>query len=1694
MVMDGFKSFGKRTEFLFGNQFNCVLGPNGSGKSARADTEVLLSSGEIIPIGEIVERSLKKATIHCKLDDGMYTPENPYAYQTWGLEPKTMKVVSKNISAFIKRDGEPYLFTIKTRSGREVTTTGCHPVMVFKDGEVKSEIVDNLKAADFISTPNYLDFPDIEIKVNLQGILHGNYITKELARLLGYLVGDGCISPKNNRIELVNQDRELYEDFVHLLEFFGLDPKLYHEKRATWRVYAHSNIFINSLIKLFKENYKKEAKHIPSKILFSKKECLANFLAALFDCDGSVRKNLPTFEYVTMSKKLADHVLLALLRFGIVGRKVVKMKEATNTKKKIKKPYFEISIEGKEKLLKLYKSIPLRCKNKKSRLKYWAKRKIKSNPNTDVLPTEVNTLLKKCIETLRIPYKPLRKKNPFLAAYMENRCCPTRIGIKKSISILNYKISKFNEAKKQLKKSQKTLMKIIRDLNLSRVDAAKYIGVTTHAVTDFWDKGKSKIKNQNLEKLYNFVKNEIETRSTLAYQYIETLHNLSKSDIFWDPIVEIKKVKGEKYVYDLTIPNCHNFIGNGIFVHNSNVLDALSFVLGKSSSKSLRAEKSANLIYNGGKAKKPAKHGEVSIYFDNSTKVFPTADETVKITRIIKKDGASKYKINDESRTRQQILDLLNYAKINPDSYNIIMQGDIVKMVEMTPMERRQVIEEIAGISVYEEKKNKALKEMEKVDLKVGEADIVLKERKTYLRELKSDRDQAMKFKDLNDKIRQNQASYLKIQIDKNTSDKKRIEDEMNKLRSSIESSTESINKIKTDIEDKKTNLQEIKVEIEEKGETEQINLQKELDTLRTNIATNKTHISSLNNELVKISQRKDQLQNNLGDIDEKIESFSSEKKELEERKNAFLSDQKEIDNKIASFKEKHKLDEADESIENMIEEIDRDSESKQQEIQELREKQQSLLREKDKNEFEIKTIDEKIKKVNEIEKEHKQELDELKSKKEKFKATTKDLNLKLDEITSLSTKLIEAEKKSHALREEVSKLKARDIGFKETLFANLAVKKILESKGKFGTIHGTVSELGNVPKKFAAALEVAAGARMNSIVTDSDEVAAKCIAYLKTNKLGRASFLPLNKLKDHPISASSKRLASNSGVEGLAIDLISFDAKYKKVFSYVFQDTLVVKDITTAQKVGIGSARMVTLDGDLTELSGAMHGGFRSKRTSSFKDNSVSKDIESKSEELKEYESRFGLFSKQKVKIENEITSLRELKAELEGDIIKTEKGLHLDSSDLDASKAYKEELIEANKQIEKDTESANESIIEVNKGLAQIKVKKQELRDKISQLKKPTLIAELNTFEQQRNEIREEIIKVDGEIKSIDTRSDEIFGRDKSNTVKIISEIDKEEVEFKEEITTLKQKVETQSSSLKEKEKSQEDFNTKFRNLFNTRSEITESMGKNENEIELIQERTRDKEKKSNLLSLDIAKVKSILAGLREEFAQYEGVTLNLKRSEADLKAEINQTERLKEKMGNVNMRALEIYETVEKEYTSLLEKKDTLMSEKEDITKMMDEIEGKKKELFMKTFTGINDNFKKIFSTLSNKGEAYLEVEDLENPFEAGLLFNVRLTGNKFMDIRSLSGGEKTLTALAFIFSIQEHDPASFYVLDEVDAALDKNNSEKFAKLIRNYADKAQYIIISHNDQVISEAETLYGVSMNEHGQSKVVSLKI
>ncbi len=1137
----------------------------------------------------------------------------------------------------------------------------------------------------------------------------------------------------------------------------------------------------------------------------------------------------------------------------------------------------------------------------------------------------------------------------------------------------------------------------------------------------------------------------------------------------------------------------------------SNVTDALCFVLGKLSTKGMRAERTTHLIYNGGKNKKPADWAKVSLYIDNKNRVFPFDTKEVKITRILKRkekeneeDSAQGvYKINEKTSTRQEILDLLSAAKINPDGYNIILQGNINTLIEMSSVERRGIIEQIAGIGVYEERKVKALREMEKVEKKINEANIILEERGTYLDKLKKERDQALKFKELKDKIKRNKATLVFRRLENNKKKSTRQDSEIQKKQSSIDKINEEITSLREKLEKKKEEITKINKKIEEKGEKEQVEIHKEIENMKVDMASSKERIHNLKDQIVKIKERKAELKNSLDELKSKVEFIEKDNKRIDEiigKKNTSL---KEIEKNIEDFQKDKNLESLDElNIE--IEENDGKTDKLQEEIELLRSEQQELLRKKDRLEIYIENIDSKIIKISGIKEKNKEQLNDLEKKKKNFKEISVELNTLLTEDSSLDSQLKTAKGKSESKKEELMNEQSKHASISKGIAGSIAVTRIIEQKenNSIKGIKGTIGDLGKVNEEYSLALEVAAGSRIKSIVVENDNVAAECIDLLKKRKIGVANFLPLNKLREINPNPLTKEIMKKEGVMGLAIDLIDFDSKLKKAFSYVFGDTVVVRDVETARRIGIGTIRMVTIEGDLIEKSGAMIGGYRTKTSHGmgFRKKEVSENIESLNKEIDELNKIISTLKNKKEETENRIQELREKKAELEGEVIKLEKSLHIDSEDLSATKDEKDAKEKEQKETENNLEKLMKDIQEKNKEITELKTGKQNLRDKVNKLRSPEVLAEMRAFEDKRKQLKEEFIELNGNLKNNISQIENVLKPEEENIEKILKQQEKEMKEFSREKEVLDKEMGKKEKTIKEKEKLQEEFHKKFKDLFEKRSEFEKEISKTENSISNKQDNIRNTEIDLNKTTIEDAQIKAKISGLEEEFSQYKGIKIFEDKAENKITGEINKFEDMVENIGTVNMKALEIYEKVEVEFEVLKEKKNSLTSEKDTIFVMINKIDTKKKELFMETFDVLNKNFKIIFSRLSSKGDAFLELEDKNYPFNAGINIKVRIKGKKFLDIFSLSGGEKTLTALAFLFAVQEYDPAPFYVLDEVDAALDKRNSERLAKLIKAYSNKAQYIIVTHNDSIISECSTIYGVSMGKDNVSKVTSLEI
>jgi len=1642
----GFKSFAKKTELLFGNNYNCIIGPNGSGKSLSYDSIVTLSNGDEIKIGDLVENSLRSSDNVKTLDDGVYCEVNDVSILS--VNPITMKIEEKKIAKIVKREGE-ILYNIKTRSGREVKATGCHPVMLFRGDSLKSVLVSELKEYDLISTPR-------KIAIN-----SSKNFDSEKARLLGYLLGDGNI--KKQTVRFTNQDEDVIQDINNIVnKHFGVLSKknVYKKNEKIVDLIWYDKSLLKWIWSLFPDiQLNASTKIIPDEILKANLDVISNVLAGLFDTDGGVRKDVATIEYCSKNKNLTYQIQRLLLRFGVLSKVKMRLNCASNTVDKTRRPYYYLYIWGYENIKNFYINIPLKCSHKKTALENILKNKVKSNPNVDLLPKETNKLIRKAVQLLGIKVKNLRKAYPKLVAYVENRCNPTRDGLEEILPLLEDRFLEIYSEGLELKKDQFTLVGAMDMLHLSGISTGKAIGLkNASAVRRDWATGIFKPRAKNLDAFFSFIEQAINSRVQELESVMNSLSYLVNSDIFWDEVVEIKEVEAEPYVYDLTVPDNHNFVANGIFVHNSNIADLITFVLGKSSAKSMRAEKTANLIYNGGKDSKPFKEAEATVVFDNSDELFPLKEKEVAITRIVKQTGNSIYKINNIKMTKQQVVDFLGAANIDPDGHNIILQGDIVHFMEMRSEERRQIIEDIAGISVYQEKKERAMRELEKFQLKIGEIEIILTERNTYLKELKSERDQAVRYRELEENVKRSKATVLDLQLKKKRADLKNIENNIQQHEEQKLKFDEKIQSLKTEIDAVKQEIKRINEEIELKGEKEQKQLHKEIELLRECLSRDKNRLETLQNELSRIDIRKKQLKSDREELGKKINDIRENIKKLSSEKNNYDKEEGTIASRIKESKGK------------VVDDLDSHINRKQEMLYSFKDKEQVFLREKDKIFYLLEDISKKLSVSSQS------NVGDISKIKKEFKEVADELNKKLNNDSMYASQLGKARREIVEKNEKLATLKFRDIGIRERNAADLSIRQIL--KAGINGVFNTVGDLGEVDKKYSLALEVAAGPRINAVVVQDDLVASKCIKYLKEKKMGIVAFLPLNKMRPVQISSAKK----GKGIYGSALDLVKFEPKFNNVFSYVFGNTLVVENVEIARDIGIGSARMVTLDGDLMETSGAMIGGYRKRKEGlGFKEKDVNDEIMKLEGEVSHLQNTINTLEQNKSENEALLFNLREQKANFEIEIMKIEKTTGV--VDFDKLNKDKKELNAQLTKLNKEIEDVQQDISSLGREIQLLRDKKQKEAGELG----------LNSLESQRSSLREKIVSLESDIKNMNNQLDTMLTPEYEKIAKILKDHDKEIEEFTQEMKTLQISIKEANHNLKEKEVIEQKFYSEFKNLFNKKNKIQEQLQQKESNLVREEERVIALNNRFNVFSIDRARITAEIAGLEKEFEPFIEVSIRKGVSIDELRSEIHLGEKDLIKFGNVNLKALEVYESLEKEYQSLVEKSDKLKQEKEDVVAMMHEIESKKKGLFMKTFSEIEKNFREIFNQLTTKGHAYLELEDVEDPFNGGLDIKVKITGNKYLDIKGLSGGEKTMAALAFIFAIQECQPASFYLFDEVDAALDKTNSTKLSKLFAQYSQRAQYVVISHNDTIISEANQIYGVSMN-NGVSKVVSLKV
>ncbi|MEE9565105.1 MAG: chromosome segregation protein SMC [Candidatus Hydrothermarchaeaceae archaeon] len=1143
----------------------------------------------------------------------------------------------------------------------------------------------------------------------------------------------------------------------------------------------------------------------------------------------------------------------------------------------------------------------------------------------------------------------------------------------------------------------------------------------------------------------------------------------------------------------------------------SNIVDAICFVLGRSSSKSLRAERFSDLIFNGGKKGKPATKASVSLYIDNAARNIPINSKEVKISRTIDLSGNSVYRLNRKRTTRNEILDLLSVANVHPDGHNIVLQGDVTRIIDMSPVERRETIDEIAGIAEYDEKKRKALRELEKVSSNISHAGAVLREVKGQMQKLETEKTDALRHEHLKGEIRTKKGTVLSSKHLKISEDMKRLKVRGKEQEERVEKLQRYMSTLADKLGVKRKEVENLNSTIVLKEETEHFSVFKEVEKIKNELKYREDRLDAIKDDVNLLEDRKAAAREEIEAAKRDIDEHIAQNKELE---SGVGKAEKEILKLKGQVKDAYadisKVDKTSAGLREKLETLQLSLDEKRENLLEI-ERKNALLTEKNAQKDTLYTelatdIKEKRLKLKGIEESiktaeaRKKEIDEKSQKNEFKKRELVDRSAELKgEIGKLNTVL---QLKRDAFARLDAKYKALEHIRQKRLSFNKAVDEILKLKdeGKIKGIYGPISALGKVNQRFSKALEVAAGRGTEFIVVEDDRTAEACIDHLKKNRIGRATFLPLKNLRPIKPSEKAAKLAKRS--HGFAFELVEFNKKFELAFALVFRNTVVVKDVEFARKAGIGDVRMVTLDGDLIEPSGMMSGGFYVPKGIGFEEVDTTKmEVDALRKEIEKLEKNREVLLKEDARVNQELeeigTSEVEAAREMEAlkERIKALSETRDDITDYAAEKEASKNQIRAQmKEFKKDLKKDGTVIEELRAQVSALGSDKKDVEEKLSESKAEKIIKDIRALETKIFAIEREREGIKTQISLNNSRINEIL---KPNITKLERELKGIDLSMKEKSETLKdadsgrKEFERELSNVRRKE---DEVLREIKRLKDKRAFFIKSISLIGNKRNAFEEELDGVKKGIELSNIEMARLETKLETVAEELKEFSDLDIELlvPIDTIEMEKEIVKMEVEMASLEPINMRAVEDYEEIKEKFEGLDIGMEKLLSERDSINRLIGEIEHRKKAVFMEVFENIAMNFRRIFSQLSEGGTADLLLDE-EAPLDGGLQIRAMPEGKNPQYIELMSGGEKTLTALSFIFAIQRYQPAPFYIMDEIDMFLDDSNVEKISDLVRESSKEAQFVVVSLKDNMMTSANQLFGVSIDE-GVSKLVGVEL
>ncbi len=1171
----------------------------------------------------------------------------------------------------------------------------------------------------------------------------------------------------------------------------------------------------------------------------------------------------------------------------------------------------------------------------------------------------------------------------------------------------------------------------------------------------------------------------------------------------------------------------------------SNILDGILFCLGLASSRGMRAERLPDLINNKQASGKGAAETTVSVTFDlgdlaqqydteekdeselqELLSQFRSTDWTVTRKLRVTKSGSysSTYYINDEVCTATQLHEQLNRLRIYPEGYNVVLQGDVTRIITMNSRERREIIDELAGVAEFDRKIEQTRSTLGEVKEREDKCNIIRAELERTLEKLADDRVKAEKYQRLKiDLARQQQQEVLLVWRSLQIQEQKLQSDIATGARERAELN-QRLNNLDTEIFESNKQLDILNAKVKALGEDEQLSVASKLATQKAKrsqwqqrqqeLKEQQGRSQSIQSQLLGEIQSNQQTLLRLEEEKLTLQEESLPKLEAERQKALEIVEQsREQADELASSSEAWVQEQA--GLSRQVQDLQRTLTPQRTEQAQLRERTSQLQQK----------IEEQAKQLAETNIEIAQQETDLEQYQASLTQTQTDIQNLAQRFTNAEENLrLDKETGDRLQRElrdkqrQLDKLEARSQAQQEAQ-GTYATKAILNAK--LPGVHGLVAQLGQVEKNYQLALEIAAGGRLGHVVVEDDLTASAGINLLKNQRAGRATFLPLNKVRAPRLQLNSiPRYAQ--GFVDFAVNLIQCDPRYEEVFQYVFGSTAVFQDLNQARSF-MGKTRIVTLDGELLETSGAMTGGSVSKRaTLHFGSMAMGESAEitalrDRLEEINDllrYTENTLLDKEDRVKelsvqlnearqkereqrlrveqIERELNRLRPLAEQLKISLQRNQEELKREGdrlTELDTNLPDLEKnLAELQGQLSQLEESGTHS--EWQTIQKEIKTQEAALQHKIQSLaganKKITdfssqitrLTDKLNSDETRLKEISEQLEEYSGQLEVIQTQLDQVTTEIQATETLL--------AELSEQMGDAKKQRDAMEVTLKQLQKSQQEANWKLEKLKETQQERTEAL---QHLQEQIQEHEAELPKELDESFLQLGELPDDLKqALTEITEQVE-----------KLQRTIRRTQKKIEDLEPVNMLALKEYEKTQERLEELAQKLDTLQEERLEVLARIERFTTRRFQEFMKAFDAVNENFKAIFATLSD-GDGYLQLDNAEDPFAGGLNLVAHPKGKPVQRLSSMSGGEKSLTALSFIFSLQKYRPSPFYAFDEVDMFLDGANVERLSKMVKKQAEGAQFLVVSLRRPMIEASQRTIGVTQARGAYTQVLGIEL